>query len=193
MRNSFLPEMRELIASLVPITKEKENGKSSNQVVLTEVSAIDGTVVSEVTIRDLPDDVMVFKVDAFPAPDKLFNDIVGVRKRADFILLAQKEDKKRAIFIEMKRTKDSEWGIMAQLRGASCVLDYCNSILTHFFGEHTTVKGFEERYVSIGGNASKRPTHVDVAGDRNAPLNDVPERMQKLKSHSFTYQQLIRK
>lgn len=103
----------------------------------------------------MPDDTLVFKVDAFPAPHSFFNDVNGVRKRADYVLLAQKADKKRALFIEMKRTKGKEHEIHAQLRGAACVLDYCNAILARFFGENSIAKGFAERYVSIGGNQQK--------------------------------------
>ncbi len=191
MSKSFPSKLQELIACSVE--RERKNGKILNQVVLTEIDKLDGSIVSEVTISDLPDDTFIFKVDeAFPEQTKFFNDINGVRKRADYIILSQNEDKKRAIFIEMKRTKDSENGIHAQLRGASCVLDYCKAVLLRFLGEETMLNGFEERYVSFGGHQHKRLTGLDSATNRNAPLNDSPENMQKLKGHSFTYQQLIR-
>ncbi len=191
MSKSFLPKLQELIACSVE--RERKNGKILNEVVLKEINEQDGSIVSQVTISNLPDDTFIFKVDAaFPEPDQFFNDIEGVRKRADYILLAQKNDKKRVLFIEMKRTKDSENGIHAQLRGASCVLDYCKAVLLRFLGEETILNGFEERYVSFGGHQHKRLTGRDSATNRNAPLNDSPENMQKLKGHSFTYQQLIR-
>lgn len=46
---------------------------------------------------------------------------------------------------------------------------------------------------SLDVNLHKRTTGNNNGADRNAPLNDLPERMQKLKGRSFTYQQLIRK
>ena len=96
MPDTFLTDFQDIIACSVPMTRERENGSTTNQVILTEVSPQDGAIVSQITIRDLPDDTLVFKVDAFPAPHNFFNDVNGVRKRADYVLLAQKADKKRA-------------------------------------------------------------------------------------------------
>lgn len=147
-------------------------------------------VISSVTVRDLPNQVFVFRADAFPQPQALFKEeCAHARKRADFILLANEPGKKRIVYIEMKRSKDSENGIIAQLKGAACIMDYCNSVLKRFWGSDTCFVDFEERFVSLSDTMGKKTTRPD----RNAPLHNTPDRLLKLKGHSFTYQELIRK
>lgn len=188
MSESFLSDLQELIACSVSLEEyNTETGKRLKKVKLVECDDSNGKEISSIEVVGLPRDTFVFKADAFPQPQALFNDINEVRKRADYILLARDSDKKRIVFIEMKRTKDSKHGIVAQLHGAACVMDYCKAVLEHFFGKNCIV-GFEERFVSCIHASGKKGTHPD----RTAPIHNIPEQLLKLKGHSITYQQLIR-
>lgn len=198
MPSTFLPALHELIASSVPIRDYTENNEQSRNVVLEECQSGSrrltgkhkrGKPVSKIEIKDLPENTFVFKADTFPQPQALFNDIREVRKRADYILIAKDSDKQRIVFIEMKATKDSEHGIKAQLRGAACIMDYCNSILKYFWDKSAVVLNYEPRFVSCSHTTGKNCMHPN----RNQPLHDTPENLLKLKGHSFTYQQLIKK
>ena len=194
----LLCTLKELIASQVPIHSTTE-GDSSRSVTLQELDirkdpisqeVIETRVVSSVTIDNLPERAFVFRADAFPQPQALFDSVFSyVRKRADYILLANESGKKRIVYIEMKKEKDSEDGIIAQLKGAACVMDYCKAVLTRFFEISGCFIGAEERFVSLSGTTGKRSTHPD----RNALLHDSPERLLKLKGHSFSYRELIRR
>ena len=129
---SLFCTLEQLIASQVPISPPGEDD-SSRSVVLYELDIrrdpisgeeIERRVVSSVTISELPEHAFVFRADAFPQPQALFSDSIPfVRKRADYILLASESGKDRIVFIEMKRHKDSEEGIIAQLKGAACIMD----------------------------------------------------------------------
>ena len=113
MPENFLPHLRELIACSIAVEGDHVNGSSLKKVELIERDNVSGEKISSIEITGLPMDSFVFKADAFPQPQALFNDVQEVRKRADYILLAKDSDKKRIVFIEMKRSKDSEHGIIA--------------------------------------------------------------------------------
>ena len=188
----------ELIANPIVIFQPTRTAPSRS-VVLEEWDIIKDPVyqkvleirkVSSVIIKDLPEEVLVFKADSFPQPQALFSaKYAYARKRADFILFANNSGKKRIVFIEMKRTKDSENGIIAQLKGAACVMDYCKAVSNRFLGISKCFNGAEERFVSLSNTIGKRATYPD----RNAPLHDTPDCLLKLKGHSFTYHELIRR
>lgn len=186
MPENFLTRLRELIACSVSMEDYNENGSSLKKVELVERDNVSGEIISSVVITGLPMDSFVFKADAFPQPQALFNDVEEVRKRADYILLAKDSTKKCVVFIEMKRTKDSRHGIIAQLRGAACIMDYCNAVLKRVWGE--VARGFDEHFVSCAHTSSKRGTYPN----RHDSIHNVPDRFLKLKGHSITYQQLIR-
>lgn len=193
----FLSQLQELIACSIPIFDKKEgNGTISRTVTLEEIvskenpitHAWEPTTISSITITGIPEKAFIFKVDCFSQPQALFNDIKDVRKRADYILLAEEKNKKRAVFIEMKRTKDTENNIKAQLRGAACILDYCNSVLKRFWKGATLTTKFDERFVSCSHNSRKNGSI-----DPKMPIHDTPDKLLKLNGSTFTYQQLIRK
>jgi hypothetical protein len=197
MPGIFLPELQELIACSVPVQEENNTRGKSRYVLLEErkddrhgfTGEDDRTIISRVEIKNLPQNVFVFKADAFPQPQILFNDVKQVRKRADFILIASEANgKNRIVFIEMKKNKDNSHEITSQLRGAACVMDYCNSVLRRFWNDSAAVNNYEERYVTISSNQGKRPTRIT----NNEPLHDTPEKKLRLTGLSFTYRQLIR-
>ena len=87
-------------------------------------------------IRDLPSDTLVIKYDRFPSTkDVFFKSEHSECKRADYILIS--ESNKVVMYIELKHSNKSAASkdIVAQLKGAKCVVDYMQSIAMQFLGE----------------------------------------------------------
>lgn len=143
---------------------------------------------SSVTIAGLPDDAIVIKADAFKSPDAVFTGSQGECKRADFIIVAARGNKKTIVCIEMKATKDSEKEIVQQLNGAKCFVSYCQKIGEVFWQQPDFLKGYAHRYVSIGHTSiPKRKTRIDRAGG----VHDRPDRMLKISfPHRLQFDQL---
>lgn len=165
--------LHQMIKESAKVPIKDANGKKT--VVLTEPQQPD----SEVTIAGLPDDAIVIKADAFKSPGGVFEGSKGECKRADFVIVAVRGNKKTIVCIEMKATKDSEKEIVQQLAGAKCFVAYCQKIGEVFWHQTDFLKGYAHRYVSIGHTSiPKRKTRIDKASGGH----DRPERMLKISS-----------
>jgi hypothetical protein len=151
------------------VQQEEEYGKSF--VKLIEPQAPD----SSATIRNLPADAMVIKIDVFRSPDDIFNGKNGECKRADYVIISA--EKKCIIYIEMKRTKD-EWNqIVKQLLGSQCFVKYCQEVGKNFWNESGFLKNYKNRFISIGYTSiAKKKTRIT----RNAERHDTPDRAMKV-------------
>jgi hypothetical protein len=130
---------------------------------------------SNATIRNLPADTLVIKVDAFRSPDDIFNGANGECKRADYVIISA--EKKCILFIEIKRTKDSWEQIVKQLLGAQCFITYCQEIGKSFWQENTFLKDYQHRFISIGHTSiAKKKTRIT----KNAEKNDTPAKAMKV-------------
>ena len=134
--------------------------------------------VSKVEIRGLPLNAIVIKVDAFKSPDMILTEARGQRKRSDYIIVADKNDKKNILHIEIKTTKSKEKDIISQLKGSVCFVGYCKEIAKEFWHENYFLSKFESRFVSIThtGSINKKPTRINK---KHNP-NDTPKHMMKL-------------
>ncbi|MFZ4438679.1 MAG: hypothetical protein ACOYOS_09655 [Syntrophales bacterium] len=156
-------------AAKVPITIED----SKTSVTLQEPQAPD----SSIDIAGIPSDAIVIKVDTFPSPDFIFCGSKGECKRADYVIIADSGGKKRILYIEMKRTKDSLKEVIRQLAGARCFMHYCQEIGKHFWNEQDFLKNYQHRFVSIGHTSiAKRKTRVD----RSPGKHETPEKVMKI-------------
>lgn len=133
---------------------------------------------SKVTIYGLPRDAIVIKVDKFKAPDTILTEARGQRKRSDYIIVADKNDKKNILHIEIKTTKGSEKRIIEQLKGSVCFVGYCKEIAKEFWHKQSFLSEFNPRFVSFThtGSINKKPTR----STKKHKLYDTPERMLKL-------------
>jgi hypothetical protein len=130
---------------------------------------------SSATIRNLPTDAMIIKVDAFRSPDDVFSGGNGECKRADYVIISA--EKKCIIYIEMKRTKDGWNQIVKQLLGSQCFVKYCQEVGKSFWDENQFLNGYQSRFITIGHtNIPKRKTRIT----RNAKRHDTPERALKI-------------
>jgi hypothetical protein len=138
---------------------------------------------SSVTIAGIPDDAVVIKADVFNPPTSVFNDTMGECKRADFVIIADADNKKVILCIEMKAGKGgTEREIIQQLKGAQCFVAYCREIGRAFWNTPNFLAGYRYRFVSIRESSiSKRPTRVDTKTD----AHDRPDQMLKISGRRF--------
>jgi len=130
---------------------------------------------SQVTIRNLPADAIVIKVDAFRSPDDVFRCSRGECKRADYVIISA--EKRCIIHIEMKRTKDRWKQIVKQLLGSQCVIKYCQEIGKGFWNQNNFLDNYKSRFISIGHTSiAKKKTRIT----RDADLHDTPDRAMKI-------------
>ncbi len=167
-----MPDM-EILSQMIKDTAlvQQQNEYGKPLVKLCEPQAPD----SRATIRNLPADTVVIKVDAFCSPDNVFNGGNGECKRADYVIISA--EKKCIIYIEMKRTKDGWNQIVKQLLGAQCFIKYCQEVGKAFWGENDFLKGYKSRFISIGHTSiAKKKTRID----KNADRHDTPQRAMKV-------------
>ncbi|MDD4966081.1 hypothetical protein [Halothiobacillus sp.] len=161
--------LSQMIKGTALVQLEEEYGKPI--VKLSEPQAPD----SSATIRNLPTDAMVIKVDAFRSPDDVFNGGNGECKRADYVIIS--EEKKCIIYIEMKRTKDGWNQIVKQLLGSQCFVKYCQEVGKGFWNEKNFLIGYKSRFISIGHTSiAKKKTRIT----RDAEPHDAPDRAMKI-------------
>lgn len=178
-----MPDMAilsQMIKGTALVQLEEEYGKPL--VKLSEPQTPD----SSATIRNLPADAMVIKVDTFRSPNDVFNGENGECKRADYVIISA--EKKCIIYIEMKRTKD-EWNqIVKQLLGSQCFVKYCQEVGKGFWNENEFLNGYKNRFISIGHTSiAKRKTRIT----RNAERHDTPDQAMKVDwPHYLQFNQL---
>jgi hypothetical protein len=137
-----------------------------------------------VLIRDIPSDAWAIKADLFTQPQAIFRGSKGECKRADYILIS--EEKKKIIFIELKQTKESTQRnhIIEQLKGAHCLMHYCQEIVCRFWGVSNFLHGCDKRYVHINGprpSVNKRSTCAKARPTKH----DSPENHMRIAHKTY--------
>ncbi|MBK8509626.1 MAG: hypothetical protein V9G63_04990 [Candidatus Competibacter sp.] len=152
---------------------ELDDYYSRNQVTLCEPQDSDYSVC----IRGLPEDTVIIKADDFRSPDTIFKGEHGECKRADFLIIAESNDKVFILIIEMKRRKGLEKEVIKQLVGTRCFLSYVIEIGRAFWQQNTFLNNCVYRFISINHiSIAKGKTKVT----RTDKLHDRPERMLKI-------------
>ena len=78
--------LRDLIRDeVLASVEEDEYGNGKETIVLEEPGDHQQSAYS-LKIRNVPDDFIAFKADAFPAPEEIFKNDKGECKRADFVV-----------------------------------------------------------------------------------------------------------
>ena len=118
---------------------------------------------SHLNIHGIPQESIIIKVDSFKSPDSVFEGKNGECSRADYAIISEYAQKKYIVYIEMKKTTDSEHKRINQLAGAKCFISYCKEIGKFFWKENKFLDGFEDRFVSIchTGSIRKRETKIE--------------------------------
>ena len=133
-------------------------------------------------IRNVPNDIIAFKADAFPPPKSIFKNSKGECKRADFVVIANSHEANWIVYLEMKSGKaGSENEIRQQLLGAQCLIAYCRAIGQGFWQESKFLqeKNYQQRFISIRNiGIPKRQTRIVPESGQH----DTPERMLKINA-----------
>lgn len=161
--------LNELLNPSVVIPLKKEYNK--NYCILNEADSD-----YQLTIKHIPDDAIVIKCDKFTSPNNFFKNSKMECKRADYAIVLI--NKKTILYIELKRSKKSATSaeIVAQLKGAKCIIKYCACILTQFWGEND-LDNYQDRYYKyINKNTNKRPSRESQPDD-----NYTPETARKIQ------------
>jgi len=136
-----------------------------------------------VTIHKVPSDLIAIKSDAFPNREGFLLEGVGLRGRADFILVSEKQ--KVAVFIEMKG--GSKKGIIKpQLRGAYCVFRHCQDIGRFLKMENSFLEGYENYFISLKKINAKRPTRHSYGRGGPAAVEELSIGLDKYRLRTFT-------
>ena len=175
-----------MIKNSAKVNIESKSGSSKASVTLVESQS----PTSKVVISGLPLDAIVIKADAFKSPDTILTETNSQRKRADYIIVADKNGKKNILHIEIKTTKGKEKDIINQLKGSVCFVGYCKEIAREFWNKNKFLSEFNHRFVSFTrtGSIQKRPTRTE----KKHPLNDTPAHMLKVSySNNYHYNHLV--
>lgn len=178
--------LNDMIMDSAKVDIEPKSGSNKASVTLKEPQS----PTSEVTIYGLPHNAIVIKVDAFKSPDTILTEARGQRKRSDYIIVANNNDKMNILHIEIKTTKGIEKDIIKQLKGSVCFVGYCKEIAKEFWHEKDFLSEFEFRFVSITrtGSINKKRTQIN----KKYNPNDTPERMMKLSyPHKPQFNRLV--
>ena len=132
-------------------------------------------------IRKIPDDIVIIKADEFSSLDNFFKGNNGECKRADFIIIAQRDNKNWILHIEIKSGRDNNTKMVQQLKGAQCLVAYCRAIGQTFWQEPKFLEetNYEQRFVSITNirpSMTKQPTRIPPKSD----WHDTPENMLRI-------------
>jgi hypothetical protein len=178
--------LREMIkdTAIVPLVKTNYN----NKVTLEEKEKEETNKQSNYTfdILGLPneDNAIVIKIDdSFKSPDNIFYGKKGECKRCDYAIVADIDNEKLIIFVELKGgEKPDAKHIVNQFKGSQCFIRYCQEIGREFWQQTQFLKDYEHRFVLMYKitSSSKRPTAYREGMEK---INDRPEHMFKISHH----------
>lgn len=155
--------------AMIPLNQEKKNFS----VELREPQANH----KPVTITGIPENTVVIKVDKFPEPSAIYQGKKGECKRADFLIISEKNDNIYLIYIELKKVKGSKKEIIQQFKGAQCFLAHMREVGKLFWDNKDFLKNYEQRFISINHiGKNKNPSRIE----RNPGNHDTPEKMMKI-------------
>lgn len=135
-----------------------------------------GTEGSVLEILGIPEDAIIIDIDASFTNTNLFDNTSGECKRADYLIIS--EQKRVALFIEMKKGNPDTSSIIKQLKGSLCVFEYCQVIGREFFYEPEFLGDYKKRFVAFKQvNLTQRKTKIE----KGVGMHDSPESLLKIK------------
>jgi len=142
---------------------------------LTETECPDSTA----TIFGMPENSIIISLDSFWLPNKILTGRRGQLKRADFVIVANYNEKGIIICIELKKRKGDNKKIIKQLTGAQCFITYCQKVGQTFWDQPDFLENYEHRFISINH------TSVSKKGTRPKPrasVHNQPKNFLKISS-----------
>jgi len=138
-------------------------------------------------IDEIPEDSIIIKCDMFPnlkpeSPTLFFKGNKSMRRRADYALVS--ESKKMIMFFELKKDSTNVKKIISQLKGAKCVIDYCEIIAEMFWEEKKIFGGFKCSYYIIRHGMQMKLSTIRIdSSDINKP--------RKITGSTATFNELL--
>ena len=176
--------LQEMLICDAQVPLQQEQGRPSVELIETQNN-------TTVKIIGLPYDSIAIRAEDFKDPLTVFEGLKGERKRADFVIVSNEEQRKWIISIETQAgNSKTAKHVEAQLKGAQCFMSYCKCIGKSFWESEEFLDGYEYRFVSIAyTNMHKRSTHPN----KPRPLHNRPEHFLKLSGQSHHFSKLIKK
>ena len=131
--------LQEMFSSRSRVQLQQGQGKPPS------VKLTDRQANTTVEIARLPQDSIVIRADLFEFRHPVFAGSKDERRRADFVIVSSEGTRKWIIFIEIKEGEINEQRknrVIAQLRGAQCIVDYCKSVGREFWAEKGFLRGY---------------------------------------------------
>ena len=149
--------LEEMLSQKVRVELQQQGGK------LPSVKLKDKDSKAIIEIENLPENSIVIKPETFLFRYVVFAGSKDERRRADFVIVSNDGTRKWIVFIEIKEgeiRKKKRQLVIAQLRGAQCIMDYCKSIGREFWSTKGFLRGYEYRFVGIVDidSVNKEPT-----------------------------------
>lgn len=171
--------MKELINEKSIVKLKENNGKFSG--ILEEPNSDYSFEIS-----GLPKGVLIIKCDDFPDTTQFFKNSKKECKRADYVVLSSSDS--RMFIIELKRSKDSSNNAdtTAQLKGAGCIMKFCETIAEIFWNEKAIFGDYQQHYFKYYANPRKRP----FCQKQNSS-NNLPENARIIDGKKIQYNRLL--
>lgn len=154
-------------------------------------------IVTSFTVRDLPADSIVIKADKFPSPRNFFIGTRGENKRADFIIISEEKTRKWIVYVEMKKGDSStRKEIIQQLKGAQCVIGYCESVVEKFYNEKTGfLNEYKPRFIHAKKikTTNKKKTVLPGLGPKKHETPESPFKLLYNDKQKFPFRKLVGK
>ena len=178
--------LQEMLSFRTQVPLQQEQGRAY-------VELIDMQSNTNVKITGVPHNSIVIRADAFEFKSPVFAGSKNERRRADFVIVSNEDTTKWIICIEIKRGKIRANEVIAQLRGARCVVDYCTSVGREFWGTNGFLQGYEYRFVGIA-NINPNPLTLSATFDiqSQGALHNRPDVfLEILGSSDLSFHHLI--
>ena len=175
--------LRKMLISDAQVSSQQQQGR------FPSVELTDAQANTTVEVKGLPHDSVVIRAEDFEDAVTTFKGSKSERKRADFVIVSSDGIKKWIICIEVKKGRRiRKHRVIAQLRGAQCVMDYCKSIGREFWASKGFLKGYEYRFVGIAGLIQPQPTRSGTLGSSSRRnLHNRPEAFLRILGRQSLY------
>ena len=177
--------LREMLVCDVQVSPQQEKGKRLS------VKLLDCQAHTVVKVNGLPHDSIVIRAEQFKTPRYVFKGSKRERKRADFVIVSNDEKEGRWIIcIEIQGGKrKTEGHVKAQLKGALCVVKYCQCIGKEFWKEKDFLNDYNYRFVSMEHTSASKK---GIRGQNYNSSENSPDTFWRFRGPYHHFSKLMR-
>lgn len=120
-------------------------------------------------VSGLSADAVVLRLDKTHL-DTIFKGGRGQCKRCDYVIFSEHNQQPYVVFVEMKSTSLSEHHYVQQFKGAECLVDFMDSVMSRFYEENGLLAKRKKRFVVVYKlPIGKTPTRPEKAVRNSSP------------------------